>query len=125
MPILGPIYTDLVSGHPVLVYVAFLAVPVAWWTIYETRFGLRLRAVGGQPAAVDTAGLSVAKLRYAFLAINGVPCGLAGAYVSVAQNAGFGRDMTAGRGYLAPAVVCLIERHRAAEHDRNDARRLE
>lgn len=105
VPIIGPFYATLVSGHPALVYIAFLAVPVAWWVIYETRFGLRLRAVGEYPAAVDTAGLSVAGLRYAAVVINGALCGLAGTYLSVAQNAGFGRDMTAGRGYLALAAV--------------------
>ena len=105
VPVLGPIYAHLVSGHGLLVYVAFLAVPVAWWVIYETRFGLRLRAVGEYPAAVDTAGLSVVGLRYAAVLVNGGLCGLAGTYLSVTQNAGFARDMTAGRGYLALAAV--------------------
>ena len=105
VPGVGPLYAHLVSGHDVLVYAAFLAVPVARWVIYETRFGLRLRAVGEYPAAVDTAGLSVAGLRYAAVLVNGGLCGLAGTYLSVAQNAGFGRDMTAGRGYLALAAV--------------------
>jgi simple sugar transport system permease protein len=66
---------------------------------------LRLRAVGEHPAAVDTAGLSVSRLRYRALIVTGILCGLAGTYLSVAENAGFGRDMTAGRGYLALAAL--------------------
>ena len=57
VPLFGPIYHDLISGHSILVYVAFAAVPVSWWILYRTRFGLRLRAVGENPAAVDTAGI--------------------------------------------------------------------
>ncbi len=63
-PIIGPLYADLISGHNLLVYVAFLAVPLTGWVLYRTRFGLRLRAVGENPAAVDTAGISVTWLRY-------------------------------------------------------------
>ena len=59
VPILGPLYADVLSGHNLLVYVAFLAVPLTAWVVYRTRFGLRLRAVGENPAAVDTAGISV------------------------------------------------------------------
>ncbi|GLS22246.1 ABC transporter permease [Labrys miyagiensis] len=105
LPILGSLYAGLLSGHPGLVYVAFLAVPLTAWIVRETRFGLRLRAVGEHPAAVDTAGISVTRMRYLALVITGVLCGMAGAYLSTAQNAGFGRDMTAGRGYLALAAL--------------------
>ena len=68
-PILGPIYSDLISGHSILVYVALALVPVSAWLLYRTRFGLRLRAVGENPAAVDTAGVSVVGLRFAALCI--------------------------------------------------------
>ena len=71
--------------------------PLTSWVLYRTRFGLRLRAVGENPAAVDTAGISVAWLRYRAVMITGLLCGIAGAYLSTAQSAGFGRDMTAGR----------------------------
>jgi simple sugar transport system permease protein len=88
-----------------LVYVAAIAVPIVAWLIYRTRFGLRLRAVGENPAAVDTAGISVSLTRYRAIAMSGVLCGLAGAYLSIAHHASFIRDMTAGKGYLALAAL--------------------
>ena len=105
VPILGPLYSELLSGHNLLVYVALLAVPVTWWVVYRTRFGLRLRAVGENPQAVDTAGISVSMLRYKAMLCCGVLCGIAGAYLSTAQGAAFIRDMTAGKGYIALAAL--------------------
>jgi simple sugar transport system permease protein len=105
LPALGPVYRDVVSGHNLLVYMTAFAVPLAGWVLYRTTFGLRLRAVGENPAAVDTAGISVAGLRYRALIIGGVLSGIAGAYLSTAHNAGFVRDMTAGKGYLALAAL--------------------
>ena len=109
VPILGPIYYELISGHSILVYVAFLAVPLTWWVLFRTRFGLRLRAVGENPAAVDTAGVSVIGLRYAAVAIAGVLCGIAGAYLATGLQAGFVKDMTAGRGYIALAALIFAK----------------
>ena len=109
VPVLGPLYAEVISGHPVLVYVAFAAVPLSWWILYRTRFGLRLRAVGENPAAVDTAGVSVKGLRFAAVAITGLLCGLAGAYMATALQAGFGREMTAGRGYIALAALIFAK----------------
>ncbi|HEY9347514.1 MAG TPA: ABC transporter permease [Inquilinus sp.] len=109
VPVIGPIWSELISGHSVLVYAAFLAVPLTAWIVYRTRFGLRLRAVGENPAAVDTAGISVTALRYQAMVLTGVLCGLAGTYLSVAQNASFGRDMTAGKGYLALAALIFAK----------------
>jgi simple sugar transport system permease protein len=105
VPVIGPFYADVVSGHNVLVYVAFVAVALTSWVVYKTRFGLRLRAVGENPLAVDTAGLSVSGLRYAAMAICGALAGIAGAYLSTAQNASFVREMTAGQGYIALAAL--------------------
>ncbi len=105
VPVLGPIYAEVVSGHNLLVYVAVAAVPTTAWIVAKTRFGLRLRAVGESPEAVDTAGVSVEAVRYGALLGAGVLCGLAGAYLSIAQNAGFIRDMTAGKGFLALAAL--------------------
>ena len=59
VPIIGPIYEHLISGYDLITYTAFLMVPLTYWALYSTRFGLRLRAVGENPAAVDTAGISV------------------------------------------------------------------
>lgn len=109
VPIVGPIYAELISGHSVLVYLAFLAVPFTWWVLFRTRFGLRLRAVGENPAAVDTAGISVAWLRYRALICTGILTGLAGAYLSMVQNGGFVKDMTAGKGYIALAALIFAK----------------
>jgi len=109
VPVLGPVYYELISGHTILVYLAFLCVPATWWILYRTRFGLRLRAVGENPAAVDTAGVSVVGLRYGAVAICGVLCGVAGAYLATALQAGFVKDMTAQRGYIALAALIFAK----------------
>ncbi|HVW91866.1 MAG TPA: ABC transporter permease [Devosia sp.] len=109
VPIIGPIYSVLISGHNIIVYIAFLAVPATYWVLYRTRFGLRLRAVGENPKAVDTAGISVPRLRYEALLITGVLCGIAGAYFSIAQGSGFVNNMTAGKGYIALAALIFAK----------------
>ncbi|NJS39937.1 MAG: ABC transporter permease [Rhodobacteraceae bacterium] len=109
MPVIGPLYYEVISGHSLLVYAALALVPLSWWVLNRTRFGLRLRAVGENPAAVDTAGVSVVGLRFAAVAITGVLCGLAGAYMATALQAGFGREMTAGRGYIALAALIFAK----------------
>jgi general nucleoside transport system permease protein len=105
LPLLGPLYVKVVSGQSLLTYLAFLLVPAVAWLLYRSRFGLRLRAVGENPAVVDTAGISVDFLRYRAVILGGVLCGFAGAYLAIAQNAGFQREMTAGRGYIALAAM--------------------
>ncbi len=105
----GRFYADVVSGHSVLVYFAFLMAPISWWILTRTRFGLRLRAVGENPAAVDTAGVSVSRLRYAGQFICGALCGVAGAYLAIGLNAGFLNNMTAGRGYIALAALIFAK----------------
>jgi simple sugar transport system permease protein len=105
VPGIGVIYGEVVSGHNALVYAAVAAVPLVAWLVYRTRFGLRLRAVGESPGAVDTAGISVAAMRYRALIVSGVLCGLSGAYLSIAHHASFIRDMSAGKGYLALAAL--------------------
>jgi general nucleoside transport system permease protein len=104
-PVPGLAYAELLSGHNLIVYFAAALVPLSAWTLYRTRFGLRLRAVGENPQAVDTAGISVGRLRYQASIISGVLCGVAGTYLSTAASAGFVRDMTAGKGYLALAAL--------------------
>lgn len=93
------------GGHNILVYAALAAVPLAHAVLWHTRFGLRLRAVGEAPQAVDAAGLSVAGLRYRAVLVCGLFTGIAGAYLALAQNAGFSREMTAGQGYIALAAL--------------------
>jgi simple sugar transport system permease protein len=109
IPVLGPVYSEIVSGHTILVYVAMAAVPISWWVLFRTRFGLRLRAVGENPAAVDTAGISVVRLRYAAVAICGLLTGLAGAYLATGLAAGFVKDMSAGRGFIALAALIFAK----------------
>jgi simple sugar transport system permease protein len=105
IPVLGPIYDIAFSGHAAPVYLAVLALILTALTLKHTRFGLRLRAVGENPAAVDTAGVSVAGLRYAAVIICGALCGLGGTYLAVSQSAGFLPQMTAGKGFIALAAV--------------------
>ncbi|PLS23029.1 ABC transporter permease [Neptunicoccus cionae] len=105
VPVLGTIYRQLISGHNMLVYVALLAVPLTAFILYRSRFGLRLRAVGEVPEAVDSAGISVTWLRYRALIVGGALCGIAGAYLSIAQGGNFVREMSAGKGYIALAAV--------------------
>ena len=109
VPIIGPIYSELLSGHTILVYIALLAVPGAWWILFKTTFGLRLRAVGENPEALDTAGVSVVKTRYAAIIICGLLCGLSGVYLSTGLSAGFVKDMSAGRGYIALAALIFAK----------------
>ncbi len=105
VPVIGALYSEILSGHNIIVYAAFAAVPLTWWVVYRTRFGLRLRAVGENPASADTAGISVTGLRYAAVLCCGLLCGIAGTYLATAQNAAFVREMTAGQGYIALAAM--------------------
>ncbi|MEE2944289.1 MAG: ABC transporter permease [Pseudomonadota bacterium] len=109
IPLFGPTYSELVSGHSLIVYVAFAFVPLTWWILYRTRFGLRLRAVGENPASVDTAGVSVIRLRFTAVLICGALCGVAGAYLATGLQAGFIKDMTAGRGFIALAALIFAK----------------
>lgn len=101
----GDFYADVVSGHSLLVYLAFVVVGIVAFILYRTSFGLHLRAVGEEPNAVDSAGISVSRMRFKSLLLVGVLCGIGGAYFSMAQNAQFGREMTAGAGYIALAAL--------------------
>ncbi len=105
VPVLGLLYSELISGHSILEYLVVLIVPAAWYLLFKTRFGLRLRAVGESPSAVDTAGISVVRMRYGAVAICGVLVGIGGVYLSVAQTAQFIPNMSAGKGYMALAAL--------------------
>ncbi len=105
IPWVGPLLGEGLLSHNAMVYVALLMVPAVWFLVYRTRFGLRLRAVGENPHMVDAAGVSVTRLRYLALTLNGALCGLAGAYLVLAQSAGFSNNMTAGRGFMALAAL--------------------
>lgn len=109
VPVIGPIYADLLSGHSILVYVGLLTVLGTWWLLFRTRFGLRLRAVGENPESVDTAGVSVIRLRYSAVLIAGILCGLAGSYLATGLAAGFVKEMSAGRGFIALAALIFAK----------------
>jgi ABC-type uncharacterized transport system permease subunit len=108
-PVPGNWFVSLIGhgllSHNVLVFLAFAGVAGVWFFLERTKPGLRLRAVGENPAMVDAAGVSVPLLRYGALLINGVLCGLAGCYLVLAQNANFSPNMSAGRGYIALAAM--------------------
>ena len=105
IPIIGTIYKEIVSGHNILVWLALIVVFITSYIVFKTSFGLRLRAVGEKPEALDSAGLSVSRLRFQAVILAGLLTGIAGAYLSTAHGAGFIREMTAGKGYIALAAM--------------------
>ncbi len=94
---------DLLQYAPVVI--AFALVPVTWYVLYRTPFGLRLRAVGENPEAADAAGVSVVRVRYAGVLLSGALAAIGGAYLSIGQSSLFTRNMTAGRGFIALAAL--------------------
>jgi simple sugar transport system permease protein len=88
---------------------AFVLVPVCWYVLYKTPFGLRLRATGENPAAADAAGVNVIRLRYTAVIISGILAAAGGAYLSIGQSSLFTRNMTAGRGFIALAALILAK----------------
>jgi ABC-type uncharacterized transport system permease subunit len=100
-----PYFGDLFFTHHALVYPAYLLIPLAYLHLYKTKFGLELRAVGENPAAADTVGISVFHIRYLYTLIGGALAGLGGAYLSLAYTPGWKEQMTGGQGWIAIALV--------------------
>ena len=94
---------QLVPRAPIVM--AFALVPVTWYLLYRTPFGLRLRAVGENPEAADAAGVNVAGIRYSGVLMSGALAALGGAYLSIGQSSLFTRNMTSGRGFIALAAL--------------------
>jgi len=111
LPGIGPVLGIGLLGHDAFVYGALALVAAVWGLLYRTRFGLRLRAAGENPAMVDAAGVSVLKMRYTALALNGVLSALAGSYLVLALTPSFIPNMTAGRGYMALAAMIFGKWH--------------
>ena len=106
VPLVGPTILEPLFGQQnVVLYIGLLLVPLVWFFLERTRPGLHLRAVGEKPAAADSAGISVAGLRYLYVFVGGLFCGLAGAALSLAITPLWVEDMTAGQGWIAVGLV--------------------
>ncbi|MCC6147065.1 MAG: ABC transporter permease [Anaerolineaceae bacterium] len=101
IPFIGPVFFN----HYPLVYVGYLLVPMVWYILYKTTWGLKVRAVGEHPHAADTVGISVIKVRYQTLILSGAFSGLAGAFLSICMLGSFQENMTAGRGFIAYTAI--------------------
>lgn len=101
IPVIGP----ALFNQPLLCYLAFLAVPVAWYVMQKTHIGLKVRAVGENPKAADTVGINVWRVRWAAILFSGALAGLGGAFVSMGQLSFFTENMISGRGYMVLAAV--------------------
>ncbi len=107
MPLLSkiPVIGEIFFTHNVVTYLAYAFVPVAWYILFKTSWGLKVRAVGTYPRAADTMGINVNRTRYEALAVGGALAGLAGAYLSLCQAKMFSDELIAGRGFIAVALV--------------------
>ena len=101
IPVIGQIF----FSHSIVVYLAYLTVPIAWYILFKTPWGLKVRAVGTHPRASDSMGINVNKIRYEALALGGAFAGIAGAYLSLAQAHLFNDTIISGRGFIAVALV--------------------
>lgn len=100
-----PVIGEIFFSHNIVTYLAYLFVPLAWYILFKTPWGLKVRAVGTYPRAADTMGINVNKTRFEALALGGALAGLAGAYLSLCQAKMFSDELIAGRGFIAVALV--------------------
>lgn len=104
IPILGAI-VSILAQQSIIVYLAYALVPVAWFVMYRTTIGLKIRAAGENPAAADALGVSIPRVRYATVTFGGVMAGIAGASLSIALLNVFQQNLTSGLGFIAVALV--------------------
>ena len=102
-----PILGDILSGHSVLTYLAFLLVFLTWVMLYKTPLGLNIRSVGENPNAAASVGVSVLRVKYIAIGLSGAMAGLGGAYMSMYYAMGWSQDMVAGRGFIALAAQAM------------------
>lgn len=102
-----PIIGEVLSGHAVLTYIAFLLVYLIWMLLYKTPLGLNIRAVGENPNAASSVGVSVLRIKYIAIAISGALAGLGGAFMSMYYSQGWNSGMVAGRGFIALAAQAM------------------
>lgn len=102
-----PILGQILSGHSVLTYLAFLLVFFTWVLLYKTPLGLNIRSVGENPNAAASVGVSVMKIKYIAIGFSGAMAGLGGAYMSMYYAMGWSQDMVAGRGFIALAAQAM------------------
>lgn len=100
-----PVFGEIFLGHSILVYAAFALVPVAWWVLNKTTWGLKIKAVGQNPEAADTLGVNVVRVRYFTVTLGGLLAGIAGASLSISLLNIFQEAMTNGQGFIAVALV--------------------
>lgn len=100
-----PVLGQLFAQQNIVLYLGFLLVPLVWYFLERTRPGLHLRAIGESPSAADSAGINVAALRYLYIFVGGLFCGLAGASLSLAITPLWVEDVTAGQGWIAVGLV--------------------
>ena len=107
IPLLGniPVIGEIFFNHSLLVYGAFLLVPIAWWVLEKTTWGLRIKSVGQNPAAADSLGVNVDRVRYVSVCIGAMLAGIAGASLSISLLNLFQDNLTAGQGFIAVALV--------------------
>ncbi len=107
IPVIGPVLFE----NRITVFAVFLAVPLLWWILFRSRIGLRGRSVGEYPLAADTVGINVGRTRFWWVGLGGLLAGLGGAALTIGNVGAFGKEMTAGQGFIALAVVILGRWH--------------
>ena len=106
-----PVIGEILSGHNVLTYAAFIMVFVVWLLLFKTRLGLRIRSVGENPKAAESVGIHVERTQWIALLISGLITSFGGAFMSMGYMNGFSQNMVSGRGFIALAAAAMGQLH--------------